>query len=74
MATYRKYLEYWTEVKRVVGGKVVSTCCCCKDPGGTARTCMLWSGNKTPCRCQCHTLRLQEEREQVAAIKRKNGQ
>jgi len=63
MTTYRKYRTYWTEVKSVIDGKVVPTVCCCKDPGGTRRTCMLWGGRKTPCRCHCHTLRIREERQ-----------
>ena len=71
MATYRKDGEYWTEVKRVVDGEVESTSCCCKDPGGTARSCMLWSGNKTPCRCHCHSLRHKEEKEIRKKIKEK---
>lgn len=69
MATWRKVLEFWTETKRVVNGKVVSVTCCCKDPGGTSRTCMLWSGNKTPCRCHCHRVRRQEEGQACGASK-----
>lgn len=52
--TRRRWLEYWTEVKRVVGGEVVQTTCCCAEPGSHRRACSDAAGNKTPCRCQCH--------------------
>jgi hypothetical protein len=71
MATYRRHLKHWCEVKRVIGGKVETTTCCCADPGGTRNTCRLWSGNKTPCRCHCHTLQIQEEKETAKRIKDK---
>lgn len=53
--TRRKYLEYWTEVKKIVNGEVKQTCCCCAIPGATARHCALWAKHKTKyCRCDCH--------------------
>lgn len=54
MATFRKILKYWTESKRIVNGEVKQVTCCCKDPAMSRRSCMLKSGNKTPCRCWCH--------------------
>jgi hypothetical protein len=58
--TKRKHLAHWHEVKRVVIGPdgepmVKQTTCCCKDPGASARDCMLRAGNKTRCRCWCHS-------------------
>lgn len=54
MTTFRKYKDYWTEVKRIVNGEVKQTCCCCAGPGLTRRECSSKAGNKTPCRCYCH--------------------
>jgi hypothetical protein len=58
MATRRKVRDYWTEVKRVVirdgAPEVKQTTCCCEAPGALAKECMIASGNKTPCRCDCH--------------------
>lgn len=65
MATWRKRLDYWTETKRVVNGEVVSVTCGCADPGGTSKTCRLWSGNKTNCRCHCHRVRRMEEEQKL---------
>lgn len=63
MTTYRKRHEYWTETHRVVTDvqgeqqvKVVS--CCCGAPAATRKQCAIASGNKTPCRCFCHSNRL----------------
>ena len=58
--------EYWTKVKRLVhvdndqfGELVVKeTSCCCKAPGESRRECMTAAGNKTPCRCHCHSKKL----------------
>jgi hypothetical protein len=61
MVTRRKWLEFWTETKRVVKGPdgepfVKQVRCCCADPAGTRQSCRDASGNKTPCRCFCHSL------------------
>lgn len=53
MTTLRKVREYWTEVKRIVDGEVKQTTCC-KAPGDTPKACAKATGNKTPCRCDCH--------------------
>jgi len=58
MTTMRKLNEYYTEVKRIVGGEVKQTQCCCASPGATAKECQIVSGNKTPCRCDCHRTRV----------------
>jgi hypothetical protein len=52
--TFRKVLGYWTEVKRIVRGEVKQTVCCCEAPGVAPKQCALVTGNKTPCRCDCH--------------------
>lgn len=54
MSTRRKVRDYWTETKRIVNGEVKQTICCCAAPGFHARECATASGNKTPCRCDCH--------------------
>jgi hypothetical protein len=54
MTTFRKVLGYWTEVKRIVRGEVKQTTCCCEAPAVTPKQCALVTGNKTPCRCDCH--------------------
>lgn len=38
-------------------GKVKVTVCCCHAPGSTPKGCAIVSGNKTPCRCNCHRKR-----------------
>ena len=53
--TTRKVLTHWTEVHKVINGEVKVTTCCCKAPGASARDCMLKTGNKTRCRCFCHS-------------------
>ena len=62
MATRRKVREHWTEVKRVIwrnGEPVVKqTTCCCADPGAARRACAEAAGNKSPCRCFCHSVAL----------------
>ena len=60
MVTRRKRLELWTEVKQVVVGadgepEVKQTLCCCKAAGSSRKECSIASGNKTPCRCDCHS-------------------
>lgn len=56
MTTMRKmYGGMYTEVKRIVDGEVKQTCCCCKAAGMTRNECSQASGNKTPCRCWCHS-------------------
>lgn len=57
MVTFRdRHDGMYTEVKRVVDGKVKQTCCCCEAAGMTRRECSDKAGNKTPCRCWCHSL------------------
>lgn len=58
MVTRRKRHEFWTEVKRIVDGVVKVTTCCCAAPGSTAKGCATVAGNKTRCRCFCHSKRL----------------
>ena len=54
--TRRKIHEYWTEVHRIAGnGEVKTTTCCCAAPGGSRKGCAIVAGNKTPCRCFCHS-------------------
>lgn len=55
MTTYRTYKTHWTETKRVIDGKVKQVCCCCKAPAATRKECQIATGNKTPCRCFCHS-------------------
>lgn len=56
MVTKRKRYDcLYTEVKRIVKGEVKQTVCCCKGAGDTRRQCADKSGNKTPCRCDCHS-------------------
>lgn len=49
----------YTEVKRIVvregEPEVKQTSCCCKAPGDTRKECANVTGNKTPCRCDCHS-------------------
>lgn len=52
----------YTKVERVVFDKngdpqVNTTTCCCKAAGALRRICARVSGNKTPCRCFCHSLK-----------------
>ena len=54
MVTKRKRNKYYTEVKRIIDGKVKQTSCCCASPGNSPQVCSDKSGNKTPCRCDCH--------------------
>ena len=57
MPTYRKEHEYWTVVRSISAqGKLQETSCCCAEPGAWRTTCAKSAGNKTPCRCHCHTL------------------
>lgn len=63
MATLRKHKEYWTESKQVVVGPdgepaVKQVVCCCAAPAAKRRECADAAGNKTPCRCWCHSERL----------------
>lgn len=59
MVTRRKrYGGMYTEVKRVVDGEVKQTVCCCKAAGATRKECSAAAGNKTPCRCFCHSKKL----------------
>lgn len=63
MVTRRKWKDYWTESKRVVtdgnGEPVVKqVTCCCSVAAGTRRECADARGNKTPCRCWCHSKEL----------------
>ena len=66
MTTWRKHLTHWTETKRVVPNKkgeptVKVTTCCCAGPGLTRNQCRAASGNKSPCRCFCHSDKLENE-------------
>lgn len=64
MTTLRKrYNGMYTESKRVVldddgEPQVKEVCCCCKAPAATRRECADAHGNKTPCRCWCHSKKL----------------
>jgi hypothetical protein len=64
MVARRKSGEFWTETKRVVeveGVPIVKvTSCCCAAPGSTAKGCSIVAGNKTRCRCFCHSKRVQK--------------
>lgn len=67
MTVRRKIHEFWTMVERIVFDRdgepqVHSTTCCCKAAGAMRRICARASGNKTPCRCACHTRRVRSER------------
>jgi hypothetical protein len=64
MVTRRKVHDYWTEVKRIVGGEVKQTSCCCAAPGATRKGCSVVAGNKTPCRCYCHKTTPDKPKEQ----------
>lgn len=61
MPTLRKrYDGLFTESKRVVVGKdgepiVKQVTCCCSAPAASRRECADAAGNKTPCRCYCHS-------------------
>lgn len=55
MVTKRKrYGTMYTETKRIVNGEVKQVVCCCKGAGLPPKECAAVSGNKTPCRCDCH--------------------
>lgn len=63
MTTLRKVREFWTETKRVVRDEsgepaVKQVVCCCAAPAATRRECSAAAGNKTPCRCWCHSEKL----------------
>ena len=63
MVTRRKSGEFWTETKRVVMDEdgepqVKQVTCCCALPAGTRKECSEQAGNKTPCRCWCHSSKL----------------
>lgn len=63
MVTRRKWKEYWTESKRVVPDEdgtptVKQVTCCCALAAATSRECADAAGNKTPCRCFCHSNKL----------------
>jgi hypothetical protein len=60
MTTFRNYREFWTETHRVLPDEtgepqVKVCCCCCKAPAASRRECANAAGNKTPCRCFCHS-------------------
>lgn len=61
MVTRRKEMDYWTKVYRTIIGDdgmpvgIKVTTCCCNAPGDTRKECQRCSGNKTPCRCDCHS-------------------
>lgn len=58
MTSYRKTREHWTETKRIVNGEVKVTTCACRAPAAKRRECADATGNKTPCRCFCHSDKL----------------
>ena len=67
MTTYRKRHEHWTETKRVVAGPdgepaVKQVTCCCEAPAATAKQCQQVSGNKSRCRCFCHSRKVEAAR------------
>ena len=63
MTTMRKrYDGLYTEVKRVVDGVVKQTTCACHGAGLSRKECATLSRNKTPCRCYCHSKKIQERR------------
>jgi hypothetical protein len=60
VTTFRKRLTYWTETHRVLPDEqgepqVKVVCCCCASPAAKRRECADAAGNKTPCRCFCHS-------------------
>ncbi len=60
MTTHRKrYGDLYTETHRVVKDgdepAVKVVCCCCAAPAAKRRECADAAGNKTPCRCFCHS-------------------
>jgi hypothetical protein len=60
MTTFRTRHTFYTETHRVVtddaGDPAVKVvCCCCKAPAASRRECANAAGNKTPCRCFCHS-------------------
>lgn len=57
MTTYRK-TGLHTETKRVVNGVVKVATCACAAPAAKRRECADATGNKTPCRCFCHSDKL----------------
>ena len=64
MTTRTRHRGYWWETKRVVldaNGEpaVKQVVCCCARPAESRRDCRLAAGNKTPCRCFCHSKELQ---------------
>lgn len=63
MVTRRKIKEFWTETHRAVGDEVKVVTCCCASPGASAKECALAAGNKTRCRCFCHSKRLPKNPE-----------
>ena len=62
MVTRRNHLGHWTESKRVVvvGGEPVvkQVTCACALAAAPAKDCAKAAGNKTPCRCFCHSKKL----------------
>jgi|HubBroStandDraft_4_1064222.scaffolds.fasta_scaffold64215_1 hypothetical protein len=58
-----RHSEYWTTVKRIAVDsdgepQLKETTCCCALAGGTRKECSAKAGNKTPCRCACHAVKL----------------
>lgn len=50
----RRVKETYQETVRIVDGKEKRSSCCCLAPGWSRRKCADVTGNKTPCRCDCH--------------------
>jgi hypothetical protein len=55
--TFRKLHDRLTEVHQVIGDQVKVTRCRCTSPGASREGCSTAGGNKTPCRCACHSRR-----------------
>ncbi len=58
--TTRKLDRMFTETERVRTDdegrplEVVRTICACEAPSATRKGCATVTGNRTPCRCDCH--------------------
>ena len=59
-STKTRVHEFWVRTQKIVMDRegqpqVKDTTCCCKAPGALRRVCARAQGNKTPCRCACHS-------------------
>lgn len=60
MPVHTKVMGHWTKVERVVidrngDPQVKETVCGCEAPAASRKGCAVVQGNKTPCRCVCHS-------------------